>query len=148
MHSDNKTLDLVLEDNTNFGFLLSLYNTTEECTNHPVTGELINCVEVDTPLDVTGFAFAGKIAKSLEEGSLELTSFIFDIVEAPTGRVMMQLTETQIKNLVTNADAKRDIYNPRLRFLGYYDVNTTDLENTTVTRIMQGKVFISDGVTD
>uniref|UniRef100_A0AAU8BU04 Uncharacterized protein n=1 Tax=Salmonella phage PMBT29 TaxID=3137286 RepID=A0AAU8BU04_9VIRU len=45
---------------------------------------------------------------------------------------------------------KRDKYNPRQRFAGYYDIiMTRDVIGSAISsfRIMEGKVFISDGVT-
>jgi len=145
---NNKTINLMLEDNTNFGILITLFNTEEEFTAHPVTGEPLKVTDIDTPLDLDYFTFSGKISKSLEEGSPPLVSFTFEVINAATGALSIYLSEAEVKSLVPLADTKRDIYNPRLRFLGYYDINMTSTETNNIDRLMQGKVFISDGVTD
>lgn len=144
---DEKTLDIVLEDGADFGYRLTLVEVEEVCTNHPVTGEAINCKEVESPIPITDVTFSGKISKSLDEGSTPLLSFTFTIESATKGVLRMSLTDTQVKSLVTQASTERDKYNPRLRFLGYYDIISTHTPSSVDTRLMQGKVYISDGVT-
>lgn len=142
---DNKTLDIVLEENTDFGFRLTFHEATTECTEHPVTGEDTNCVEKRIPLPVTGLSFSGNIADSLEDDMTILASFSFSLLDAPSGIIEMTLS----KDIVNTIAAVRDSSTKdRLRLVGYYDVVSLDSSADITTRIMQGKVFVSDGVTD
>ena len=144
---DEKTFDIVLEANTDFGYKLTLIKVEEQCTNHPVTNVPINCVEVETPIDVTLFTFTGNISTSLDEGSASQASFTFSKPDPTGGVVQMVLSNTIIKTLLPLASATRDTYNPRVRFLGYYDVMVLDSATNANTRVLQGKVYVSDGVT-
>lgn len=145
---NEKTLDIVLEDNTDFGFRLTFKDISQNCTEHPVTGEQINCVDVENDLDITDLTFEGDISLSLDEPSTALVSFTFTTVSALEGILDMTLTAAQIKGLVTQASSTRDKYDPRRRFLGYYDVNSVDSISGITTRLLQGTVYVSDGVTD
>lgn len=145
---NEKSLDIVLEDNADFGLRLTLSSITEECDSHPVSGEQINCRDVETPIDLTTITFSGSISKSLDEGSATIENFTFIVNDATSGQVEMTLTKAQVKALVTQASSERSASNPRQRFLGYYDVMSFESQANVNTRIMQGRVYISDGVTD
>lgn len=143
---DQKTYDIILEEGADFGMRLRLKETEENCTNHPVTGQPENCVEVETPINLTNMLFAGSIATSLDDGSNPIGTFGFQKTDPVNGVVDMSMSRASIVALAPYASSVRDKYNPRVRFLGYYNVEVTDVEADVVTRIMQGKVYLSDGV--
>lgn len=143
---DNKTLDIVLEENTDFGFRLTFTEVNTECDTHPVTGEETNCKEVRSTIDVSGLTFAGSISDSLGDDANELASFSFSTLGATDGLVEMLLDIAVINSIAGN----RPNMSPseRKRLLGYYDVISVDTNSNTTTRILQGKVYMSDGVTN
>lgn len=145
---NEKTLDLELEEGANFGIKLTFEEVTQECVEHPVTGELTNCKDVSSYIDLTDLTFQADIRKTLEEGSPVLGSFTFVINGPIGGEADMLMSTGEIADLGLLADDKRDTFNPRLRFLGYYDVVTHDVVSLLDTRILQGKVYINDGVTE
>lgn len=145
---NEKTFDMVLEDGTDFGYKLTLTEVSEVCSEHPVTKEPINCVPVRTPIDIANLTFSGNISLSLDEGSTSAASFTFTKINVLGGVVQMTLSKALIDTLIPQASSTRDKYNTRVRFLGYYDVVVLDTSTTSSTRILQGKVYVSDGVTD
>lgn len=142
---DNKTLDIVLEENTDFGFKLTFTEVNTECDTHPVSGEETNCREVSAPLDVSGLTFYGNIATSLDDGSTTLAAFAFSVLGAANGFVEMTLDQATINTIAANRPNLPD--SQRKRQIGYYDVISVDPNSNTTTRILQGKVYVSDGVT-
>lgn len=142
---DNKTLDIILEENTDFGFKLTFTQVTTTCDTHPVSGEDTNCREVTEPLAVTGLTFSAEISATLEDGAPVLASFAFSTLGAPNGVIEMTLAKTIVNTLSENrGNVPASV---RKRLIGYYDVISVDPNSNTTTRIMQGKVYVSDGVT-
>ncbi|AXQ66749.1 tail protein [Vibrio phage vB_VpS_PG07] len=143
---DQKTYDIILEEGADFGLRLRLKETELQCTQHPVTGNDENCVEVETPINLTYQEFTGSIADSLEDSATDIGSFTFQKTDAVNGVVDMSLGRAEVTAMLPYAQPTRDKYSPRIRFLGYYDVLVRDTQSDVVTRIMQGKVYFSDGV--
>ncbi|BAV81287.1 putative phage tail protein [Vibrio phage VCPH] len=142
---DDKTSDLILEEFADFGVRLTLEDVVTQCTNHPVTGEPINCKDVITPTDLTGVTFKADIVDSLEDSGVVIGSFTFSVVGAVTGGVVDMTMSSADVDVVAATQGVRDPYDKRLRHVGYYDITTTS--GGTVARIAQGRVLVSDGAT-
>ncbi|CAM0080217.1 L-shaped tail fiber protein assembly [Vibrio phage D51] len=142
---DNKTLDIVLEENSDFGFKLTFTEVNTVCDSHPVSGEDTNCREVSAPLDVSGLTFYGNISPSLDDGASVLAAFSFSVLGAASGFIEMTLDQATVNSLSANRPNLPD--SQRKRQIGYYDVISVDPNSNTTTRILQGKVYVSDGVT-
>ncbi|ECP6930346.1 phage tail protein [Salmonella enterica] len=87
---------------------------------------------------------------SLDENAETLASFTTKIIDAAQGAIAISLPVESVENIGARASKDRDRYNPRQRFAGYYDIiMTRDVIGSAISsfRIMEGKVFISDGVT-
>ncbi|QAY02229.1 tail protein [Vibrio phage VspSw_1] len=143
---DQKTYDIILEEGADYGLRLRLKETELQCTENPVTGAQENCVEAENPINLTFQEFSGTIADSFEETATEIGNFSFQKTDAVNGVVDMSLGRAEVLAMLPYAQPTRDKYNPRIRFLGYYDVLVRDTQSDVVTRIMQGKVYFSDGV--
>lgn len=137
MSTENKVVDINIETNTPFGWLMQFDDVT--------TDSLGNITE--TFVNLTGCTFKGAIKKDLDSSSPILTSFSINIIDVARGVVSVSLTKAQTASLAAQASTSRDKYNPRLRFLGYYDIILVKTSTQTEIRILEGKVFISDGVT-
>lgn len=137
MSTENKIIDLVIDENVPFGMIMQFSDVDD------ITG-------AETPIDLSDYTLRGSISKTLEDGGAILTSFSTAIVDPDNGVASLALTPTQVALLSANASNIRDRYNPRVRFVGYYDLILTRTSlgaDTSSTRIMEGKVQISDGVT-
>lgn len=99
------------------------------------------------PINLTGYTFKGVIKESLDPEAALLETFTITVLDAANGVVAVNLSKTQTANLTTKASKIRDKYNPRLRFVGYYDIIMTKTNSNTNFRVLEGKVYISDGVT-
>lgn len=143
---DQKTYDIILEEGADFGLRLRLKETELQCTQNPVTGNDENCVEVENPINLTYQEFSGVIADSFESDADTIGNFSFQKTDTVNGVVDMSLGRAEVLAMLPYAKPTRDKYNPRIRLLGYYDVLVRDTQSDVVTRIMQGKVYLSDGV--
>lgn len=138
MSTENRTIDLTIDENVTYGLLLQF--SDENADVFPPTS---------TPIDLTGFSLRGDIKASLEPGAPVLASFTTAIVSAAEGIAQISLPVETTQLLAQGAKPSRDIYNPRLRLVGYYDILMTRQagDSPVSFRIMEGSIFISDGVT-
>lgn len=134
MSTENKTIDMGVEANVPFNWLLQFEDVDD------VTGE-------STRINLTGSTFKGVIKGSLAPGAPVIETFTITLINATLGVVGVSLSKTQTANIATKATTLRDKYNPRLRFVGYYDIIMTKTSTNSNYRVLEGKVFISDGVT-
>lgn len=140
MSTENRVIDLVIDENVPYGLLMQFMDVDESV--YPNTSE---------PVDLTGFTVKGTIKDSLEDNGIVLANFNTAIIDAKQGVASISLPASAIKAVAAKASKERDRFNPRQRFAGYYDVimTRTSVGSTSSSfRIMEGKVFISDGVTE
>lgn len=137
MSIENKMVDLSVEANIPYGLLMQFEDV-----------ETLLDSENIVPINLTGATFKGAIKDSLDPGAALLETFTITVIDAANGVVGVSLSKTQTANLTTKASKIRDKYNPRLRFVGYYDIIMTKTSSNTNFRVLEGKVFISDGVTN
>ena len=137
MSTENKVIDLTVEENVQFSMVLQFENVEDQ----------VYASETVVPIDLTGYTFRGAIKDSLETSAVLLETFAITIVSATQGVVGITLTKAQTTNLSAKASGVRDRYNPRLRFAGYYDIIMSKTGSTSDFRVIEGKVLISDGVT-
>lgn len=137
MSIENKMVDLSVEANIPYGLLMQFEDV-----------ETLLDSENIVPINLTGATFKGAIKDSLDPGAALLETFTITVIDAASGVVAVSLSKTQTANLTTKASKTRDKYNPRLRFVGYYDIIMTKTSSNTNFRVLEGKVFISDGVTN
>lgn len=130
-------VDLSVEANIPYGLLMQFEDV-----------ETLLDSENIVPINLTGATFKGAIKDSLDPGAVLLETFTITVIDAANGVVGVSLSKTQTANLTTKASKIRDKYNPRLRFVGYYDIIMTKTSSNTNFRVLEGKVFISDGVTN
>lgn len=130
-------VDLSVEANIPYGLLMQFEDV-----------ETLLDSENIVPINLTGATFKGAIKDSLDPGAALLETFTITVIDAANGVVGVSLSKTQTANLTTKASKIRDKYNPRLRFVGYYDIIMTKTSSNTNFRVLEGKVFISDGVTN
>ncbi|ATS94091.1 putative tail protein 1 [Pectobacterium phage DU_PP_V] len=124
--TENKNLDLVIDENIDYSLLLQFS-------------------EDDGPTDLTGLAISGSIATSL--GANPIVNFTSTIRDAEAGLATISLTKAEVAVLVSNASTTPvDKFDTRKRFVGYYDILVSRTSMTT--RIIQGRIFVSLGVTD
>lgn len=142
---DEKTSDLILEEFADFGVRLTLEDVLTQCTPHPVTGELINCVDTFSPTDLTGATFAADVVDTLEDSGVVLGSFNFTVVGDPSAGVVDMTMSSATIDTISAVGGVRDKYDKRLRLVGYYDVVITN--GGVATRIFQGRILVSDGAT-
>ncbi|EJT0117234.1 hypothetical protein NVX19_003485 [Salmonella enterica] len=139
MSTENRVIDLVIDEKVPYGLLMQFMDVDDGV--YPNTS---------TPVDLTGYSLRGVIKNSLEEDAEVLATFTTSIVDAAQGAAAISLPIEAVNTIGEKASKERDKYNPRQRFAGYYDiVMTRDVIGSSVSsfRIMEGKVFISDGVT-
>lgn len=137
MNIENKVVDLVVESNVPFGMLLQFQDITTDNN-----GNITNT----TAIDISGATFRGSIKDKLTGGTL-LANLSFTLADPTRGILSMNLSLTQVESLAQSASTNRDRYNPRLREVGYYDVIMTRVSTGTEFRILEGKIYLSDGVT-
>lgn len=126
--TENKTLDLIVDQNVPFGLVLQFQE------------------DDGTVSDLTGFTLRGSIKKELEDAST-LTDFDTEITSATGGLASIVLSKASVQILVDNmSDKPLSAYDIRQRMVGYYDLLLVN--GTKSFRIMQGRVIISLGVTD
>lgn len=137
MSTENKVIDVTIDENVPFGMVLQFLDVDE------VTG-------VETPINMTGYTLRGSISKTLEGTPSILAQFTTAIVDPAQGIASISLSKAQISTLAAAALPDRDKYNPRVRQVGFYDVILTRSSlgsETSSTRIMEGRISVSDGVT-
>ncbi|QZI88104.1 hypothetical protein SIPHO035v1_p0013 [Vibrio phage 234P7B] len=143
---NEKTLDIVLEEYADFGYQLRFSQVNEECTPHPVTGEPTNCKEVSAPLPVDTLVFTGSISDSLGDDRVILEDFTISMISAAGGVIEMILSKAQVIALAGARPISQKA-GERQRLIGYYDLICFDAAGDVTTRIIEGKVYVSDGVT-
>lgn len=136
-NTENKVVDLTIEANIPFALLMRFEDVQS----------LLGEEEVFSPVNLTGYTFKGVIKDSLESNAVLIETFTISIVTAADGIVSISLTNTQTANVAAKASPTRDKYNPRLRFVGYYDIIISKTSTGANFRALEGKVYISDGVT-
>lgn len=137
MATENKTIDLTIDENVPYSLLLAF--TDENTDVFPVTA---------TPIDLTGFTLRGTIKNSLESNAITIVNFTTSIVDAAQGVANISLSAANTATIAAAASPTRDKFNPRLRFVGYYDILMTRTGSAPASfRILEGAVYISDGVT-
>lgn len=132
---ENRTVDLRMDANIDFGYLLQFTEVLVDDSGR----ETVN------PVDLTGFTFKGSISDELQSGMV-LANFDIEIADATKGIVTLFLAKDIVNTLPRRKDSKAEEYNSRLKFVGYYDVVSTNTLDSQV-RILEGKIFISEGVT-
>lgn len=137
MSTENKTIDLTIDENVPYSLLLAF--SDENTDVFPTTS---------TPIDLTGFTLRGVIKNSLEANAATIVSFTTSIVDAAQGVANISLTAANTATIAAAASPTRDKFNPRLRFVGYYDILMTRTGSAPASfRILEGAIYISDGVT-
>ncbi|EBS4928562.1 hypothetical protein DQZ53_24315 [Salmonella enterica subsp. enterica serovar Bareilly] len=139
MSTENRVIDLVIDEKVPYGLMMQFLDVDD--STYPPT---------NTPVNLTGYSLRGVIKNSLDENAEILASFTTNIIDAAQGAVAISLPVESVENIGAKASKDRDKYNPRQRFAGYYDIiMTRDVIGSAISsfRIMEGKVFISDGVT-
>lgn len=138
MATENRTVDLTVDENVPFGMLLQ-FQDIDDSVYPPLS----------KPVDLTGFTLKGVIRDSLEANAALLATFVTSVVDAKQGVASISLTAANTTDLGTKASKERDRYNQRLRFVGYYDIIMSRTGGTSPTsfRIIEGAVYLSDGVT-
>lgn len=136
MSTENKVVDISVEANIPFSMVMQFEDVDDTLQTETIT-----------PIDLTGCTFKGVIKNSLEEDGQLLETLSITISDATHGIVSVSLSKAQTATLTVAASKQRDKYNPRLRFAGYYDIIMTKVSTDTNFRVLEGKVFISDGVT-
>lgn len=139
MSTENRVIDIVVDENVPYGLIMQFMDVDD--STYPPT---------EAPVNLEGYSLRGTIKSSLEESSEVLASFTTRVVDAAQGAAAISLSVADVSNIATKASKERDKYNPRQRFAGYYDIlMTRDVVGSEVSsfRIMEGKVYVSDGVT-
>lgn len=139
MSTENRVIDLVIDEKVPYGLMMQFLDVDD--STYPPT---------NTPVKLTGYSIRGTIKTGLDENAETLASFNTKIIDAAQGAIAISLPVEAVDNIGEKATKERDKYNPRQRFAGYYDIiMTRDVIGSAISsfRIMEGKVFISDGVT-
>lgn len=139
MSTENRVIDIVVDEKVPYGLIMQFMDVDDSV--YPPS---------EVPVNLTGYSLRGTIKASLEESSEVLASFTTRVLDAAQGAAAISLSVADISNIATKASKERDKYNPRQRFAGYYDIiMTRDVVGSEVSsfRIMEGKVYVSDGVT-
>lgn len=126
--TENKTLDLIVDQNVPFGLLLQFLE------------------EDGTPSSLTDFTMRGSIKKNLEDTST-IKDFTCLITSEENGLATISLSFEDVASLIPFMDDKPvGAYDPRQRLVGFYDILLSN--DSKSFRIMQGRVIISLGVTN
>ena len=139
MSTENRVIDIVVDENVPYGLLMQ-FNDVDDSVYPPT----------EVPVNLTGYSLRGTIKASLDEDAETLATFKTRVIDAAQGVAAISLSISDITNIGDKASKERDKYNPRQRFAGYYDIlMTRDVIGSEVSsfRILEGKVYISDGVT-
>ncbi|AJA41629.1 L-shaped tail fiber assembly [Escherichia phage DT57C] len=139
MSTENRVIDIVVDEKVPYGLIMQFMDVDDSV--YPPS---------EIPVNLTGYSLRGTIKSSLDENAETLASFTTSIIDAAQGAAAISLSVADVTNIGEKASKERDKYNPRQRFAGYYDIlMTRDVIGSEVSsfRIMEGKVYISDGVT-
>jgi len=85
-----------------------------------------------TPLDLTGFTFAGKMKKSYTDATAAAT-FTITVTNAAAGTATWSLTPAQTQSLVPQTHR--------------YDIEMTNTATGVVTRLLEGEAYVSASMT-
>lgn len=135
MSTENRVVDLVIDENVPYGLLMQFFDVDESV--YPNT---------ESPINLTGFSLKGVIKTSLDASAPTVATFNTAVIDAAQGVATISLPVEAVKALGLVASPERDKYNMRQRFVGYYDI-IMSRNGSAPARIMEGKVYISDGVT-
>ncbi|QTJ63442.1 tail protein [Salmonella phage STWB21] len=139
MSTENRVIDIVVDEKVPYGLIMQFMDVDDSI--YP---------PIEVPVNLTGYSLRGTIKASLEEDAETLATFKTRVIDAAQGAAAISLSISDVTNIGNKASKERDKYNPRQRFAGYYDIlMTRDVIGSEVSsfRIMEGKVYISDGVT-
>lgn len=139
MSTENRVIDIVIDEKVPYGLIMQFMDVDDSV--YPPT---------EVPVNLTGYSLRGTIKSSLDENAEVLANFKTRVIDAAQGAAAISLSVADVTNIGEKASKERDKYNPRQRFAGYYDIlMTRDVLGSEVSsfRIMEGKVYISDGVT-
>ncbi|UXD79598.1 hypothetical protein OJNDCHOG_01670 [Klebsiella phage 150049] len=139
MSTENRVIDIVVDEKVPYGLIMQFMDVDDSV--YPPT---------EVPVNLTGYSLRGTIKSSLDESAEVLANFKTRVIDAAQGAAAISLSVADVTNIGEKASKERDKYNPRQRFAGYYDIlMTRDVIGSEVSsfRIMEGKVYISDGVT-
>ncbi|QDJ99924.1 L-shaped tail fiber protein p132 [Escherichia phage vB_EcoS-26175IV] len=139
MSTENRVIDIVVDEKVPYGLIMQFMDVNDSV--YPPT---------EIPVNLTGYSLRGTIKSSLDENAEVLANFKTRVIDAAQGAAAISLSVADVTNIGEKASKERDKYNPRQRFAGYYDIlMTRDVIGSEVSsfRIMEGKVYISDGVT-
>lgn len=139
MSTENRVIDIVVDEKVPYGLIMQFMDVDDSV--YPPT---------EVPVNLMGYSLRGTIKSSLDENAEVLANFKARVIDAAQGAAAISLSVADVTNIGEKASKERDKYNPRQRFAGYYDIlMTRDVIGSEVSsfRIMEGKVYISDGVT-
>ena len=139
MSTENRVIDIVVDEKVPYGLVMQFMDVDDSV--YPPS---------EIPVNLTGYSLRGTIKASLDEDAEILATFKTRIIDAAQGAAAISLSVGDVNNTGIKASKERDKYNPRQRFAGYYDIlMTRDVIGSEVSsfRIMEGKVYVSDGVT-
>ncbi|WVX92452.1 collar tail protein [Escherichia phage vB_EcoS_HZ_ZJUN2] len=139
MSTENRVIDIIIDEKVPYGLIMQFMDVDDSV--YPPT---------EVPVNLTGYSLRGTIKSSLDENAEVLANFKTRVIDAAQGAAAISLSVADVTNIGEKASKERDKYNPRQRFAGYYDIlMTRDVIGSEVSsfRIMEGKVYISDGVT-
>lgn len=139
MSTENRVIDIVVDEKVPYGLIMQFMDVDDSV--YPPT---------EVPVNLTGYSLRGTIKSSLDENAEVLANFKTRVIDAAQGAAAISLSVADVTNIGEKASKERDKYNPRQRFAGYYDIlMTRDVIGSEVSsfRIMEGKVYVSDGVT-
>ncbi|AXC41491.1 collar tail protein for L-shaped tail fibre attachment [Salmonella phage S131] len=139
MSTENRVIDIVIDEKVPYGLIMQFMDVDDSV--YPPS---------EIPVNLTGYSLRGTIKASLDEDAETLATFKTRIIDAAQGAAAISLSVGDVNNIGIKASKERDKYNPRQRFAGYYDIlMTRDVIGSEVSsfRIMEGKVYVSDGVT-
>lgn len=139
MSTENRVIDIVIDEKVPYGLIMQFMDVDDSV--YPPT---------EVPVNLEGYSLRGTIKSSLDENAEVLANFKTRVVDAAQGAAAISLSVADVTNIGEKASKERDKYNPRQRFAGYYDIlMTRDVIGSEVSsfRIMEGKIYISDGVT-
>ncbi|QPB12124.1 hypothetical protein [Providencia phage PSTCR5] len=133
---ENRVLDLSVDSKIAFAYVLKFQDVSVDPQGNTTT----------TDIDITGATFKSSIKDSLDDDGRLITDIDIRVATPNAGIATMTITKDKVDILEKAAVKDREKYNPRIRFVGYYDVIMT-MPNKTPIRILEGKVYINDGVT-
>lgn len=135
--TENKNVDLVVDANVPYQ-VVAKFETVEFSDTGRELGS--------TVIDLSGSSFKGSVFSSLESNKRKLGDLTITTTDAKNGMVVIAMTKAIVDTLAAVTDYPVDKFNPRLRQVGVYDIILTKSDKTSY-RILEGRVFINQGVT-